>query len=86
MTSSHLVSSPQQIQDDFGYYEITDDYKVRPTTSKKRPSAEKQEKNKKAMLEKEQYLLLMSPMLAGFSLKEKKWRKLSHPSIFARME
>jgi hypothetical protein len=61
-------------------------YKARSMESKKRPNADKQEKNKEAMLKMPQYLLLISPMLAGFSLKEKKWRKLSHPSIFARTE
>jgi hypothetical protein len=86
IVSSNPFPSPHQIQGDLDYDEITGVYKVRPTTSKKRPNADKQEKNKKTMLEKQQYLLLMSPMLAGFSLKERKWRKFSHPSIFARTE
>jgi hypothetical protein len=85
-----LNAPSHQIQDDLEYddemYDDDDDYQATPTTSKKRPSVDKQEENRKTMLKKPEYLLVMSPELAGFSLKEKKWCKLSHPSSFARIE
>ncbi len=44
-------------------------------SEKRRPSPEKQQSNKNEIQAKRQHLLLMSPMLAGYSLKLKKWRK-----------
>jgi hypothetical protein len=54
---------------------------VRPSSSsngdreKHRPTPEEQRSNKNEIQSRRQRLLLMSPMLAGYSLKLKKWRK-----------
>ena len=42
---------------------------------KRRPSSEEQLLHKNEIQAKRQHLLLMSPMLAGYSLKLKKWRE-----------
>lgn len=41
-----------------------------------RPTAEQQRKNKEELLAQKKYLLLMTPMLPGFSLQLKKWSKV----------
>lgn len=40
-------------------------------------SKEAQKKNKVKMLERQQDLICMSPMLSGFALKDKVWRKFA---------
>lgn len=49
-------------------------------SEKRRPSPEEQQSNKNEIQAKRQNLLLMSPMLAGYSLKLKRWREWPSPS------
>lgn len=44
-------------------------------SEQRRPSPEQQQSNKNEIQARRQLLLLMSPMLAGYSLKLKKWRE-----------
>ena len=48
---------------------------VKPSSKWERPSAEQQQSNKAGVQARRLHLLLMSPMLAGFSLSLRKWRK-----------
>ena len=47
----------------------------------KRLSDEKQKKNKDEMLAREQDLILLSPILTGFALKNKLWCEYSSPAF-----
>ena len=47
---------------------------------KGRPSLKEQQRNKNEIQATRQHLLLMSPMLAGYSLTLKKWREYPHSS------
>jgi len=51
-----------------------------------RPSKDQQEKNVKEMLARKEDLIFMSPILEGFSLKNKEWCKFraAHLSKFQR--
>ena len=47
----------------------------------KRLSDEKQKRNKDEMLAREQDLILLSPILTGFALKNKLWCEYSSPAL-----
>ena len=47
-----------------------------------RPSVERQRFNRHKVLEKKNYLLLLDPMLPGYSLQLKKWSRVPDPALW----